>query len=214
MLFDKIAADKRVINEYNKYSELYADVDLATHDLSHAFNVARYCGKISKLLGLPDEQIDEIKVAAILHDVGMNGGKDGHAQRSYEWAKRYLQDFDLPDESKHQILDAIKHHSSGNNHAYGRILAFADKVDVNNQRILPAGLLLKDQRQYANIKDVDFEIKDNTLVIKFTSNGKIDFDELNKYYFTHKIFKSIENLAKHFNLEQKIYMDSKIWYCN
>jgi len=212
--FRKISNDIVVKKEYEKISKKESENagEYATHDIGHVLRVVDFCEKISRLLSLSDNIIDEIKVAALLHDIGIAlDGKDGHAERSYRWAKKYFSNVNLDEETKNRILEAIRHHSDGTNTVHSRILTFADKLDVNKHRILPNGLLLDGNRQYANIEEVAMDISDNVLIINFISNKKINFDELNEYYFTAKIFSAIENLASHFNLQHEVFMDNKKW---
>jgi HD superfamily phosphodiesterase len=212
-LYEQIYSDQRVIGVYNSiaekektFSEAYA-----THDLSHVKRVINNCGKITRLLGLNNEKIAEVKIAALLHDIGCaTGGKGGHAERSYKWAKNYLRKIDLTCEVRSSILTAIREHSGNGNNLCGKILAFADKIDINADRISQRGLLINGNRQYANLKQVDFYIN-NRLVVKFASNGHINIEEINNYYFTKKVMESIQDLANYFNLSHDVFIDGLAW---
>ena len=210
-LFESVLSDTKVQNEYNKYKEVENDYD-ATHDMRHVLGVIEICKKVCKLFNLNRQQTDDIKIAALLHDICVaDEGKTDHAERSYLWAKEYLADKALNDDSKTQILKAIRHHSKGTNTLYGRVLTFADKLDINEKRILPRGLSERGVRQYACIKTVDINIKNDTLIVKFKTNGKIDIPEMNEYYFTAKIFDAVDKLANFFRLKSQIYIDNNEW---
>jgi len=196
-LYTQMTNDPRIIKEYQIVTENERHGGYATHDLSHINRVIDYCEKIAKLLKLSDEDIAGIKIAALLHDIGnAQSGKGGHAERSYEWAKDYIND--------EKILRAIREHSGEGSDIYGKILAFADKIDICDKRILPEGLQIPGNRQYAHIKSVDFDIKDNKLTVDFKSDGQIDIDEMKEYYFTEKVFQSIKSLADFLDLDYKI----------
>ena len=45
----------------------------------------------------------------------------------------------------------------------------------------------------------------------FMTDGKIDFKELNEYYFTKKIFKSIRAFANKLKLQYEVLLDNQVW---
>jgi ubiquinone/menaquinone biosynthesis C-methylase UbiE/HD superfamily phosphohydrolase YqeK len=208
-LYEQMSIDTVIIDEYANVTEKERlPGHYATHDLSHVKRVINYGEKITRLLWLNDEDKAGVKIAALLHDIGYaNGDRDGHHERSYEWAKSYLQDKDLTDEARDKILTAIKEHREGTGNIYGKILFFSDKIDICAERILTEGLKIRGNRQYANIKSVDFDIKDKKLTVIFNTNGKIDMDEMNNYYYTRKVFKSVQDIADYFGLKHKVLFD-------
>lgn len=196
-MYTQMKNDPIIAKEYQIIAENEKLKGYATHDLSHINRVTAYCEKIAKLLNLSEQDIAGIKIAALLHDIGnAQGGKGGHAERSYEWAKKYIKD--------EKILCAIKEHSGDGSDIYGKILAFADKIDICDKRILPEGLQIPGNRQYAHILFTDFNIEENKLTVKFKTDGQIDIDEMKEYYFTEKVFQSIKSLADFFDLDYEI----------
>jgi len=211
-IFDKIYSDPRVINEYARIEKKDATSSegYATHDLSHINRVIGYSEKVAKLLGLDCEKISEIKIAALLHDVGCaSGGKGGHAARSYEWAKECLSQFEIDKDVQNSILAAIKEHSGNATGLCGKIITFADKIDINKDRILPLGLTIDGNKEYAHLLSVDISIENNYLLVNFVSDGKLNFKAMNEYYFTDKVFEAIEDLATYFNLLYSVFIDGK-----
>jgi len=202
-LYTKMTNDSIITNEYQIIVGNEKLGGYATHDLSHINRVISYCEKIAKLLKLNDRDIAGIKIAALLHDIGnAQGGKGGHAERSYEWSKNYLKEVD--DETREKILYAIRDHSGDGNDIYGKILAFADKIDICDKRILPEGLQIFGNRQYAHILSTDFNIKENKLTVEFKTDGQININEMKQYYFTEKVFQSIKSLADFLTLDYEI----------
>ena len=199
-LYKQLTANPIISNKYQLIAENEKQGGYATHDLSHINRVINYCEKIAKLLNLSDEDIAGIKIAALLHDIGnAQGGKGGHAERSHIWAKNYI--------DNEKILLAIKEHSGEGSDVYGKILAFADKIDICKERILPEGLLIVGNRQYAHILSVDFYINKNKLTVDFKTDGQIDIDEMQEYYFTEKVFQSIKSLTSFFDLDYEILIN-------
>ena len=200
--------DEKIVSLYNAIGEAVRDDDLAVHDFRHVKNVIDIAKRVSKMLGLDEAELKDIELAALLHDVGMATGdymnqRENHAQRSYEFAKDYT--------NNAEILEAIRLHSHGADSRYGRILTFADKLDVTGDRLLPGGLATVGLRQYTHIQKIDFNIKDKTLTVQFTTDGNFDKAEANSFYFTPKIHSAIKNLALKFDLSYQILVDGQAW---
>ena len=212
--FNKIKNDK-VIKEIYKNIHEYEDAEggYAYHDYNHVSNVANYCEKILKALKYDDDFICEAKVAAILHDTGCIEGKENHAYRSYEFAKKYIEENKISLKNEKLVLDAIKNHSEGfvTDNIIQLVIILADKIDIKKSRISEAGKQLEGNRQYQYINDIQFEIKDNNFYINFVCDDKINLEELNSYYFTKKVFKSIQAFSDKLNLIPKVSINDKLW---
>jgi len=209
----QMSNDIEIIETYSLIAEKEASFGgYATHDLSHVNRVIDNCEKIAKLLGIYDNDIAAIKIAALLHDIGCaNGEKNEHAKRSAEWAKRYLQNKDLPEAMLTKIITAIREHSNDAKSIYGKVLLFSDKVDICDKRILPNGLLIIGNRQYGHIKSVGLTVINETLIVNFFTDGHIDIVEMNEYYFTKKVYQGIADLACCFGFNHEILIDGEVF---
>ena len=211
---NRIKNDKTIIAIYEKIHE-YEDAEggYAYHDYNHVNNVANYCEKILKSLKYDDDFICEAKIAALLHDTGCTKGKENHAQRSYEFAKKYIEENNIPLKNKDLVLDAIKNHSDGftTDNIMQLVIILADKIDIKGSRISEAGKQLKGNRQYQYINDIQFEIINNNFYINFICDENIDLEELNNYYFTKKVFKAIKSFSDKLNLSPKVSINNKRW---
>ena len=212
--FSKIQNDATIVTIYKKIHE-YEDAEggYAYHDYNHVNNVANYCENILKSLKYDDDFISEAKIAAILHDTGCIEGKENHAYRSYEYAKKYFEENNIPLKNKDLVLDAIKNHSEGfiTDNIIQLVIILADKIDIKKSRISKAGKKVEGNRQYQYIEDIQFKITDNKLYINFICDEKINLAELNDYYFTKKVFKAIQAFANKLNLSPKLYINNKLW---
>ena len=112
--FKKVLNDKSLVERYRQVHEYeVAHGGHAHHDYNHVVNVATYCEKILKSLNFDDEFVSEAKIAALLHDTGALQGKENHAQRSFEFAKKYLKENNIHLKNENLVLEAIKNHSDG-----------------------------------------------------------------------------------------------------
>ena len=57
-------------------------------------------------------------------------GKQGHAERSADFAVMYLKKIGMPNEDIYIIEHAIRYHSKGSETKIGAALTFADKIDM------------------------------------------------------------------------------------
>lgn len=176
----------------------------AEHNLNHALRVMNFCQTIATQLKLPATDIENICIAALLHDIGASKfGKNNHAERSYEIAQNYT--------NNSKILNAIRYHSNGHPSDYGLILTLADKLDICANRVTELGKTIPGVRQFIHFISLTPEIKDNFLYIKITSDKQIDWQELNDYYFIKKIFHAVQNFSTFFQLKYKVLIDNKEW---
>lgn len=214
-LYKLIVNDKEIINIYNKihYLEDNDEFGYAYHDFNHVLNVSNLVNQILGMLGYDVDFIYSARIAAILHDTGALQGKDGHALRSYEFAKEYFKKNNITIENIEQVLEAIKIHSDGFNtdNIIALALIIADKLDIKYTRVAKAGQKVIGNRQFLNILDIEITIENNIFIVNFITTPKINIDELNNYYFTKKVFKAIESFCNKVNKDYKILMNKKIW---
>lgn len=212
--YEKVLKDKSIIELYKGVHE-YEDAcgGHAYHDFEHVKNVADYCEKILRSLKYDDEFIDEAKVSALLHDTGALQGKDNHAERSFEFAKKYLEENNIKLKNKNLVLEAIKNHSDGfdTDNIIQLVLILADKIDLKKSRVGKAGRLIDGIRQCQYIEDIKFDIANGNFYVNFVCDNKIDLEELNNYYFTKKVFKAIIAFSKKLNLTAKVCVNDLPW---
>jgi|GEM_PF-1029744 len=201
--FKEVLASDFVIKEFAKYDAVH-EQDIACHGFSHALNCVEIVEKVARLFELEDEMIDDVKIAALLHDIGVGDiGKLNHDVRSAEFARKH---FRLSEE----VIDAIRFHDqTGGDSIQKKLVSFADKLDVNKNRITKSGLNKIGHRQYSHIMDTEILIKDGLLVIVFKTDGKLNIQEMMDYPFTYMIFEATQNLASHFGIGYKLFVDEK-----
>lgn len=153
------------------------------------------------------------KIACLLHDTGAIQRKEGHAQRSFEYAKKLFDEKIWIFDDMESVLFAIKNYSSGfeTDNIIALSIILADKLDIKKSRISEEEKKSEGNRQYAHIEDISIIIKDGILTIDFITDKNIDMKEVNNYYFTYKVFKAIDAFSKKLNLKYIILMDNKIW---
>lgn len=211
-VFNKLISDNKIIDIYNKIEEYEIETKgMAFHNYNHIKNVTNIAINLLKKLNYDDNTIDEIKIACLLHDVGALEGKEGHANRSYEYSKKLFKDNNWHFMNKDKILDAIKNHSNGfdSDNILTLIIVLADKLDIKSSRITEEGMKVIGNRQYGHIMDILIDIVDKKLQINFITDNNLDKNEFNEYYFTKKVFKAIESFSNKLNLKYQVMIDNK-----
>ena len=212
--FEQIVNDEKIIQQYNKISE-FEDLDKgwAHHNLEHVKNVSKLVEVLLKKLNYDEDFIEEAKIAAILHDVGALEGKNNHALRSYEFAKKYFDENNILLKNRELVLDAIKSHSDGFNsdNIMTLTLIISDKLDIKHTRVAKEGYNVKGMRQLQYIKDILVDIDNKNLEIKFICDYKININELEEFYFMIKVFRAIKTFSEKMNLTPKVFLNNCKW---
>lgn len=149
------------------------------HGLGHYQRVANYVKNILTQLGETDRTIEIGMVSALLHDIGLSkGDKFDHALESSRIFKKYIDEDDFSDSELNILEQAIKDHSKGNNinTLVGASLVLADKLDVTFHRTINSSIQDKINKEIQKVKNVDIEINDNELIVKYSTVN--DFDKM------------------------------------
>ena len=213
-VYEFLNSNNEVFNIYKKIEkEEIQNGGWAFHNFEHVKNVSMIAEKILEDLNFDENTIWKCKIACLLHDVGALQGKDDHAQRSFIYAKKFFENNNWVFEGIDDVLDAIKNHSAGfdRDNIITLSIILADKLDIKKTRISEEGLKIEGNRQYGHVEDIIVNIEDNLLTINFKTDGEINIEEVNNYYFTKKVFKAIESFSNKIGLKYSILLDGNIW---
>lgn len=108
------------------------------HSFAHVISVANTAGYILETLNYPVHDIELVKIAAYLHDIGNLINRTDHAQSGAILAFRLLDEMGMPPIDIAQIATAIGNHDEGTGVPVNHIAAaliLADKTDVRRSRV-------------------------------------------------------------------------------
>ncbi len=217
LTYNHILNDKLIQKIYNNIDK-NEPAPWATHGLGHINNVLLYARKICDLLEIDNHTFSLCAIACVLHDTGALLGKPNHAQRSFEFAKNYLCFFGLNENDKHEIEQAILHHSQTRFHAplIEKVLVLADKLDFSKERLLPFGKTVEGVRQMQHILNVNLKVENEEFCVDVETDHNFNLHEWENYYFTAKIYDAISNLAISRNLNPTINYNNEPsqFFCN
>lgn len=215
-MYNQIAKDSYIQDIYNKISHLEDNqIFYCNHSQSHINNVVKTVGDILTCLSYSQEIIEDAKIAAVLHDIGCIEGKDKHAKRSYEMAKKYLKDNGIKLNNQKMVLDAIKNHSDGfeTDNIITLAIIFADKIDLTKNRLNKIGLTMPGVRQMEHIYCVNVNTSGGYLSVQFVIDKKFSREEFETFYFIPKMFKAISSFAKKVGLKPVVLLGDNEWLC-
>jgi len=210
---NEIKNDPYIIDIYNKIEEISVKEFWATHGWTHILKVINTVENVMTKLICNEEIIECGKIAALLHDIGCIKGKTNHALESYNMANEYLLGKDISPEYKKIILDAIIDHSEGKNltSIVGAVLVFADKIDYDKLRLMPLVYEIENFNEIQYIDNIDILLSDSCLTVKFVVSNLFNRASIEKFYFTPKMFKAINNFSKYLNMESCVKLNDVEW---
>lgn len=77
------------------------------HNLGHVSEVVKAAEKIGKAVGLKDEDLEIVMLAAWFHDIGYLSGQVGHEKESAEMAKNFLLENGFSVEKTNRVIGCI-----------------------------------------------------------------------------------------------------------
>ena len=205
--------DNYILEMYKKI-EIYENDHYAPayHSKVHAFNVTKLIKEILSLTTSNLQLIENAEIAGLLHDLGCYKGKEDHEKRSYEIAKKYLEENRIILKYHNEVLQAIRNHRNDfcSNNLILRALVLSDKLDITKERISKFGMDIIGMRQLQHIYDVVVDLQNDIFIVNFLTDENIDINELlEKYSFMKKVFLSIKAYANFINLDYMIKINNK-----
>ena len=128
-----------VIRAYiSKADESLIALGYTEHSFAHVTKVAESAAEILHTLGHSDHEIELVKIAGYLHDIGNIVNRIDHAQSGAVMAFRLLDRMNMPPEDIATIVTAIGNHDESTAfpvNAVAAALIIADKTDVRRSRV-------------------------------------------------------------------------------
>lgn len=123
------------------------------HSFAHVERVAQTASMILSELNYPERQIELVKIAGMMHDIGNVINRADHAQSGAVMAFRLLDNLSMPAEEICSIISAIGNHDEGTAAPIDEIsaaLIIADKTDVRRSRVRNHDLITFDIHDRVN----------------------------------------------------------------
>lgn len=138
MTYKEIRRNPEIIAYLKKGNDDLGVLGFTDHSEIHCTVVAERAGMILKKLGYSDHEVEVVKIAGFMHDMGNAVNRHRHAEYGALLADRILEKTDFPLEDRVTVVSAIGNHdesTGGAKDAISAALIIADKTDVRRNRV-------------------------------------------------------------------------------
>ncbi|MBQ9748117.1 MAG: HD domain-containing protein [Clostridia bacterium] len=128
-----------VIKTYiKKADDALAALGYTEHSFAHVLRVSEVAAEILSTLGYTEHEIDLVRIAGYMHDIGNLVNRVDHSQSGALMAFRLLNELHMDAEDISDIVSTIGNHDEGTGvpiSAMAAALILADKSDVRKSRV-------------------------------------------------------------------------------
>ena len=138
MKYKDIKENEEVLALIAKGNENLGVLGYTDHSEVHAALVAERAANILEILGYSKEEIELVKVAAFMHDIGNAINRSRHAEYGSLLANDILKETGMDRQERLTVVSAIAHHdesTGGATDVISAALIIADKTDVRRNRV-------------------------------------------------------------------------------
>ncbi|MBQ4428369.1 MAG: HD domain-containing protein [Clostridia bacterium] len=138
MKYGDITNNKEIQKYYEKGNAILAELGYTDHSVAHTTMVAKKAAEILTAFNYDKHDIELVKIAGFLHDIGNVINRSHHAEYGALLANEILKEEDLSIADRVQIVSAIANHDESTGVVSDPITAaliIADKTDVRRTRV-------------------------------------------------------------------------------
>ena len=185
--FQDIKNNKAVETYIRKADESLVALGFTEHSFAHVTIVAENAGYILQTLGYSEREVELVKIAAYLHDIGNLVNRVDHSQSGAVMAFRILNDMNMDPEEIAEIVTAIGNHDEGTGTPVSPMAAaliLADKSDVRRSRVRNQDISTFDIHDRVNYsaKKAELKINENHTLIKLKLSVDTRFGTVMNYF--------------------------------
>lgn len=177
MTYKEIKKNEEVLAYLKKGNDNLGTMGFTDHSDAHCAMVAERAAMILKKFGYSDHDIELVKIAGFMHDMGNAINRHAHAEYGALLASQILEKTDLPITDRTIIVSAIGNHDESTGGAVDPIsaaLIIADKTDVRRNRVRQKEMASFDIHDRVNYAVTEAKLKVNEEKKVITLNLKID----------------------------------------
>ena len=138
MTYSEIRKNEEVLAFIKKGNANLGAMGFTDHSEAHSGLVAERAAEILKKFGYPEKDIELVKIAGFMHDIGNAINRNRHAEYGGLLANEILKQYDLIIPDRITIVSAISNHDESTGGAVDPIsaaLIIGDKTDVRRSRV-------------------------------------------------------------------------------
>lgn len=214
--FNEVKNNEKIKAYIKKADESLLALGYTDHSFAHVGLVSERAGYILEELGYSAHDVELVKIASYLHDIGNIVNRKEHSQSGAVMAFRILDNMDMDAEDIATIVTAIGNHDEGDGEAVNAVsaaLIIADKSDVRRTRVRNIDMTNFDIHDRVNYSVIRSSLEINSEKTVITLNLKID-TEISSVMNYFEIFLNrmvmCKKAAKKLNLEFKLVINDQI----
>ena len=138
MTYEAVKNNQTIKTYIQRADESLVALGYTEHSFAHVTKVAETAGYILETLGYPEHDVELVKIAGYLHDIGNLVNRIDHSQTGAVMAFRILDQMGFSAEDIATVTTAIGNHDEGTGVAVNAVAAaliLADKSDVRRSRV-------------------------------------------------------------------------------
>ena len=177
MTYEELKKDPSIRAFIQRADESLMALGYTEHSFAHVGRVAETAGYILETLGYPAHQVELVRMAAYLHDIGNLVNRIEHSQSGATMAFCILEKTDMPAEDIATIVTAIGNHDEGTGvpvNPVAAALILADKSDVRRSRVRNQEVITFDIHDRVNYSVMDSRLEINESKTAITLNLTVD----------------------------------------
>lgn len=185
--FDQIKNNEAIRTYIKKADESLTALGFTEHSFAHVTKVSETAAYILEKLGYSEHDIEIVKIAGFLHDIGNLVNRAEHSQSGAIMAFRILDNLGMDPSDTATIATAIGNHDEGTGTPVNPIAAaliLADKSDVRRSRVRntdTSNFDIHDRVNYSVEKSV-LKINEKKTIINLKLNIDTRFGSVMDYF--------------------------------
>ena len=180
MEYKDITKHPEILEYYEKGNQILEALGYTDHSTAHTKLVAARAAEILEAFGYGEHEIELVKIAGFLHDIGNAINRKHHAEYGAILANEILKETDLSIDDRVTIVSAIANHDESTGTASDPIAAaliIADKTDVRRSRVRtkdPVLFDIHDRVNYAVTRTkMEYDLKKRKIILNLHIDEKI-----------------------------------------
>jgi len=187
LTYEEIKKNESIRIYITKADEALNALGYTDHSFSHVLKVAECAGSILESLGYDAHDVEMVKIAGYLHDIGNLVNRADHSQSGAVMAFRILDKLNMPAEDIATVVTAIGNHDEGTGvpvNAVSAALFLADKSDVRRSRVRNHDVSTFDIHDRVNysVKESSLDLNEDKTKITLSLSLDTQYSSISEYF--------------------------------
>lgn len=175
--FEEIKSNEKIKAFIKEAYHNLKEIGYTEHGFAHVGLVGERASYILRMLGYGERDVELVKIASYMHDIGNIVNRRDHAQSGAIIAFRLLDNMGMEPEELSKIVSAIGNHDENTGGAVNPIAAaliLGDKTDVRRSRVSERDKTAFDEHDRVNYSVIKSDLKFNESKTELTLYLDVD----------------------------------------